>query len=134
MRSDPVVVRADASLLDVHRVLADAELHDAPVIDDDGTIVGVISTLDLLRAVLEERDADELARMTAIDVANPDLARVEPNLPVEEVARLMRDQRVHRVLVVEDGALIGILSVFDLLRLVEDGDVENELELEHRVH
>jgi CBS domain-containing protein len=158
MQSDPIVVSSDASLLAVHRLFTEEEIHGAPVVDDDGTLVGVISTLDLLRATLDERDAepsipayfrdqsdaewsqapadyaDRLALMTAIDVAIPDLVAVEPDTPIADVARIMRDQRVHRVLVVEDGVLLGILTTFDLLRLVENGALENQLEIEHRVH
>ena len=45
--------------------------------------------------------------------------QVRPDAPVPEVATTLREQRIHRVLVVEDGKLCGIVSTFDLIRLLE---------------
>jgi CBS domain-containing protein len=45
-----------------------------------------------------------------------ELVTVRPDAPVAEVARVMREQRVHRVLVIDDLQLVGVLTTFDLLR------------------
>ena len=46
-----------------------------------------------------------------------ELVFVAPDAPIAEVAALMRDQRVHRVLVLDEGELIGVVTSFDLLRV-----------------
>lgn len=47
---------------------------------------------------------------------------VHPDAPIPEVARRIREHGVHRLLVVEDGRLAGILSTFDLMTLLESAD------------
>jgi CBS domain-containing protein len=45
---------------------------------------------------------------------------VSPDAPARDVARILRENGVHRVFVSEDGRLLGVVSAFDLLRLIED--------------
>jgi CBS domain-containing protein len=40
--------------------------------------------------------------------------------PVTHVARVLRENGIHRVFVCEDGRLLGVVSTFDLLRLIEE--------------
>jgi CBS domain-containing protein len=47
-----------------------------------------------------------------------DLKTVGPQVTVEDVCRRMLDERIHRVLVVADGQLLGLISSFDIVRLV----------------
>jgi CBS domain-containing protein len=44
---------------------------------------------------------------------------VAPETPVPEVARILRENKIHRVLVVDKETLLGIISSFDLIRLLE---------------
>jgi CBS domain-containing protein len=163
MTTAPITVSPEASLLQVHRLFVEEEINGAPIVDDDGAVLGVISSLDLLRAVQEEYDEgaaasvptyfrehlpysgpdwirapedfqDRLGALTAIDAAVTEIVTVAPDAPVGEVARTMCEQRIHRVLVVDDGQLVGILTSFDLLRLIQNGGLADTLEVEHRVH
>jgi CBS domain-containing protein len=146
MQTGVITIDADASLLDAHRLFIESEITGAPVVDDAGTVVGVISSADLLRAVEEERDTaladrnyfrdltefsgpdwssdvedfqDRLAARTVADAMTPEAISVDAEVPVSEVARTMRTQRVHRVLVEEDRKLVGLISAFDLVALLE---------------
>lgn len=140
MQAGLITASPDTPLLDIHRMFVEEEIHGAPVVDDVGAVQGVVSTLDLIRAVRDGVDAcggyfyadapyiggnsvspDEdvmkrLADSTAADVMSRELVAVAPNAPLEEVAQMMRDQRVHRVLVIDNGELIGVITTFDLLR------------------
>lgn len=134
-------------LIDVHQLFIEEEIHGAPVVSDDGEVRGVISSADLLRAVFEVHESggettnylrdvleysgpdwsqslpqdfqDRLSNMTAADCMTESLVSVAPSASVAEVARLMRENKVHRVLVIEDGSLVGIVSSFDLVGVVE---------------
>lgn len=118
MQTDVMVITTDTSLLDIHRMFVQEEIHGAPVVDDDGTVRGVITSLDLLKPGADDVDSE---RLTAADVMTREVVSVPPNMPVEEVAATMRHQHVHRVLVIDDGELLGVLTTFDLLRaLVRD--------------
>ncbi len=143
-------VSESAPLIEVHRLFVEEEIHGAPVVsDDDGRVVGVISSADLLRAVFEEHEAtgsranrlesaievegtgadwsaalppdfeDRLSVLRAADYMTTTVATVELSTPVVEVARLVRNHRIHRVLVVDAGQLAGIISTFDLAGALE---------------
>ncbi|MDB4958413.1 MAG: domain containing rane protein [Myxococcales bacterium] len=144
MQINLLTVTPETPVLDIHRLFVEEEIHGAPVVDDEGVVHGVVSTLDLLRIERDEADpsvgattayfrddrsyrrpswttnADELeARLddvTAADVMTRELVTVTPDTPVAEVAQTMRDQHIHRVLVVEDRELVGVITSFDLLR------------------
>jgi CBS domain-containing protein len=134
-------------LLDVHRLFTEEEISGAPVVEEDGTLVGVITATDLLRAVSEEHDAsrseqnyfrdllpysspdwssapedfqDRLRQLRAEDFMTTDVVTVAPETPVTLVARRMRENRIHRVFVASGPQLVGLISAFDLLKLVEE--------------
>jgi CBS domain-containing protein len=146
MQTGVVTVDRDATLLDAHRLFVEEEIHGAPVVDADGEVVGVISTLDILRAVQEEHESttsipdyyreflpfsgpdwrsgaedfqDRLAQLTVGDAMTESVVSVSPDASIAEIARLLRQHRIHRVLVGEDGQLLGIVSTFDLVALLE---------------
>ena len=138
MTPEPVCANAGSSLRDVARLLDEYEISGLPVIDDQDRLIGVISRTDLLRRLLEgppsaRRDEDWLDLLTAdsatsvdVDVARlgtvDDLMSIDPIVARREeklskVARRLADERVHRVIIVdEDRHPIGILTTLDLLK------------------
>jgi CBS domain-containing protein len=147
METHLISVAPDTPLLDVHRLLTEEEISGAPVIQEDGMLVGVITSTDLLRVVGEEHDAgavatsyfrdllpysspdwsnvpedfqDRLSELRVEDAMTPDVVTIEPDATASEVARTLRGHHVHRVFVVEDQRLLGVISAFDVLRLVEE--------------
>jgi CBS domain-containing protein len=148
MQTGVTTIDRDATLLDAHRLLVEEEIHGAPVVDPDGSVVGVISTLDILRAVHEEHESstsiadyyreflpfsgpdwrsgpedfqDRLSQLTVGDAMTESVVAVPPDASIPEIARLLRQNRIHRVLVAEDARLLGIVSTFDLVALLEKG-------------
>lgn len=149
MQRDLITVTPETRILDVHRLFVEENIHGAPVVGDDGLVYGVISTLDLLRVVRDELEPgagstsatyfrDELPysgpdwydmpsdfqnrvqTLTAADAMTKDVIMVSPLATVDEVARTLRDHRIHRVLVGEDRVLQGLITTFDVLRLLTD--------------
>ncbi len=120
MQTDVVTVTPTTPLSTVHRLFIEEEIHGAPVVDDDGFVVGVVSTLDLSRALTDELDPDATLAMSAADVMTPEVVSVAPETRVSDVAKLMQDQHIHRVLVVKDRELVGMITTFDLLRAFTD--------------
>jgi CBS domain-containing protein len=147
MQTDVISVSPEASLIEVHRLLLEEEISGAPVIDEEGTVLGVISSKDLMRAVQDEYESgvagkapvyfredlpysgpdwlnapsdfqDRMGALTAADAMVHELISVVPETPIAEVARIMRGQRIHRVFVVEDQELLGIVTSFDLVGLL----------------
>ncbi|MCA9679447.1 MAG: CBS domain-containing protein [Kofleriaceae bacterium] len=136
MQRDPVTVPGDTPLLVVQHMMVAAEIDGVPIVDADGRVCGIVARADLLRAIDQACDQDVdagphgpepgdgdligyLGALTAADVAAPDVTWTTPETPASEVARLMRERGLHRVLVGTAPRLAGILTSFDLLRLAE---------------
>lgn len=151
MQRSVLTLSPEASLLDAHRLFVEEEITGAPVVRDDGTVAGVVTSLDLLRAVSEEHDSaqahgvyfrealefsgpdwsqgvedfqDRLAERRVSEVMTESVVVVPETATVSEVARTLRANRIHRVLVVRDHVLVGILSTFDLVGLLERAGAE----------
>lgn len=147
MQRDVISVTPETPILDIYRLFIEEEIHGAPVVDDSATVRGVITTLDLLRVTREELEPgaaatateyfredlpypvsawmhlpgdvqDRMANVCAKDAMSREIVKVGPDTTVEEVAHIMLDQRIHRVLVVENGALVGLITTFDALRAI----------------
>jgi CBS domain-containing protein len=148
MQKDVLTLSPETPLLGAHRFFVEEEIHGAPVVEDDGKVIGVVSTLDLLRAVEEEHERgssapsyfrdtlefsspswprvsedfqDRLNELTVRDIMNPELVAVSADASAPEVARAFTNNRVHRVLVLDGGKLLGLISTFDLVGLIESG-------------
>ncbi len=121
MQTDVMTVDPETPLVDVHRLFAEEEIHGAPVVDDEFRVCGIVSALDLLRAVGDRyNDFDDRMRdVTAADVMTGMVVSVTPDATAADVAHVMRTQRVHRVLVVDNKELLGVITTFDLLAALE---------------
>ena len=147
MERGVITVTPETRLLDVHRLFVEEEIHGAPVVGEDTLVRGVISTLDLLRAVRDEFEPgagatsatyfreelpysgpdwlripedlqDRMQDLTAGDAMSRDIVAVAPDATVDDIARTMLEHHVHRVLVCQDRVLLGVISVFDLIRVL----------------
>jgi len=124
MTPNPVSIHGGATVPEVLAFLTDTGFSAAPVLDDAGRPVGVVSRTDV---VVYERaraapPADPGGAVRAADLMTPTVFSVPPGVPAREVAREMVRQNVHRLFVVEGGVLIGVISALDLLRHFSAGD------------
>jgi CBS domain-containing protein len=110
-------------------LLVHAAISGAPVVASSGEVIGVLSATDVLRALGEALDEDRdegepddvlerFEAITAADIATPEVVWVSPDASASHVAQVMRSEGIHRVLVGSDRRLEGILTAFDLLRIV----------------
>lgn len=117
MVRDPVVVAPDLSLEDFLERVFFAHRHTAyPVVDDGGRAQGIVSFRDALRLPRDRwqelRVADVMVPIERSDIFAPDLA-------LEEAMRRLAGSQLRRALVVRGPELIGLLSVTDVVRLLE---------------
>lgn len=84
-----------------------------PVVDRDGTILGIVTELDILRAL---RCGDALGDTRVSDIMTRDVVSVEADAPLAEVMSVLDSKRIQRVPVLEDGRIIGVVSRPDILR------------------
>lgn len=110
-------VGPDDTVLDVLKLMADKDVGAAVVLDDE-RIAGIVSERDYARKValkgLTSRDAK------ARDIMSAKVVCVTPDESVEECMELMTKGRLRHLPVVEDGKLIGVVSIGDLVKAIID--------------
>jgi predicted transcriptional regulator len=146
METRVITLSPSDPLSNVHRLFCDEEIHGAPVVDDEGRVLGIITSMDLLKAASDEHESargdpsyfrelfeisgpdweeapegflDRLRERVTSEFMTEDVAYVGVDATIPEVARTLRANRIHRVLVVEDEVLQGIITTFDLVGLLE---------------
>ena len=116
MTVDPVVVDAEAPVTKAELLLKSYRISGLPVVAD-GALVGVISQTDLLNARSSELIGANWERVRVRHLMSRPPVTVHMNTSVERAARVMLEQHIHRVVVVdEDDVPIGVLTSTDLLR------------------
>jgi CBS domain-containing protein len=111
MTHDPRTVEPSATLTEVARIMREDDIG-AVVVVENGAAVGLVTDRDIVvRAVADGRDPNS----TSVgEVASGDLRTLTPDQDLEDAIALMREWDVRRVVVVQDGRPVGILSLGDL--------------------
>ena len=111
--SSVVTVSPDKTLEDVIQILADKRIGALVVAQADGSVAGIISERDIMRALAGHGgsafDAPVSSHMTAA------VTTCNKSATIEEVMALMTDGRFRHVPVCEDGRLIGLVSIGDVV-------------------
>lgn len=128
LASDEVVtVYLDESILDVAETLRETRVGSAVVLDTNDDVLGVVTDRDLV--VYGQQFVDSLARTTVNDILSMGVVSVGPDEEVLELTERMREEGVRRVPVVEDGDVLGIVTLDDvvvgLAEELESPELEN---------
>lgn len=86
-------------------------IHVLPVVYPDGTVAGIASSYDIA--------ADLKSETPLGTVMTDDVYPIPEYNDVHHAARLMRNHKIHHVIVTREKKVVGVLSSFDLLKLVE---------------
>jgi CBS domain-containing protein len=123
---DVATVAPDASLRSVAAVLTERGISGVPVVDEGGRVLGVISATDVV--ALEHQPG--ITAPTARDAMTSPAITIDLDRRVHEAASLMTTRGVNRLPVLNDGALVGIVSRADLVRAFvrTDADIKREIE------
>jgi len=121
-------VNADEDLARLSDLMEDIHVRHMPVKDKEGRLVGLVSQRDLLRSALftakdlpltEQREL--LQRMTVGEIMTADPETAEMDDDIEEAGRVMLDNKLGCLPVVEGGKLVGILTEADFVKFVVEG-------------
>jgi CBS domain-containing protein len=138
MSSPVVTVHPGTLVKDAARVLVSHAIGAAPVVDDDGTLVGIVSEADFLRLERDDdpRNAarrieptDNSAFTTVGDVMTRDVLALPDSLAAAEIARTMLEQALKHVPIVRGSEVVGIVSRRDILRALvrTDADIRSSV-------
>jgi predicted transcriptional regulator len=136
MAPNPKSIRQSASVRDAARFLVSNEIHTASVIDDAGRPVGVVSRTDLLDYWERRRDRlaaiaagelslhvagtapeEQLFDLKVMEIMTPVVFSVPMDAPIGKIVHKIAVLEVRCLFVTDEhGVLVGLISVFDLLR------------------
>ena len=117
----------DSRLLDAALLIRRTGKRHVPILAAEGKVVGIISDRDVSRmapsmlAQMTPEDYNRVFEATPITVAmtkNPMI--VSPDTPIAEAVALLYTKKIGALLAVEDGKLVGILTVNDMLGLLNE--------------
>ncbi len=108
-------LHVDTFVADVETYFSKHEISGAPLIDDQGQLVGFVSKSDVSRF---DSTGDDPFYARVHEIANPNVITIPPSAAIEDAAELMLRKHVHHLVVVEVTDVVGILSAFDFVRLV----------------
>lgn len=107
-------VRPDATLLDVAQKLGPKKIGAIVVVGINGVVAGIISERDIIR-VISEKGAEALT-MAVSEVMTRHVVSCSETSELEELMETMTKGRFRHLPVVDDGALVGIISIGDVVK------------------
>jgi CBS domain-containing protein len=138
MTTDLVTFTPETDVVKAAQILLDRHINGAPVVDENGRLVGILCQSDLvaqqkkipvptlftlLDGVFQltskkqiEKELGKIAALTVAEAMTPDPVTVSPDTTIETVAALMVDSSYHTLPVVENDRLVGIIGKEDVLR------------------
>lgn len=129
-KSSPVplqTVSPDHTIQEAVQMLCEHNIGALPVLDLEGSLVGILSERDILRLLCRE-DAAAGLRRTVREVMTRDLVISVPDDSLDYVMRVMTDRRVRHLPVLEDRRLVAIVSIGDVVKAQYD---ERETEIRY---
>ena len=125
MMGNPVTLKPVDTLDLANDIISLGRIRHIPVLEE-GRLVGLLSERDLIGAAASEIFGLKQKRKSALlktvlikDVMKKKVIVTKPDTSIKDAARLMADKRIGCVPVIEDGALVGLLTTTDILRYVE---------------
>lgn len=125
MTSKVITITPDTSLPDAHRLMDDHNIRRLPV-EQHGRLVGIVTRGDVRGA--EPSDASSLniwemnyllSKLTIDKIMTKNPITIGPEATIEQAARLMLEEKVSGLPVVDDqGSIVGIITESDIFRLV----------------
>lgn len=117
MVPNPAVFTRDTDLLDAIRVLLDRRISGAPVVDERGNLIGVLTERDFLRAALVAGYHGESGGCVG-DYMSSDVEAVHSDDSLLDVAMRFIETKYRRYPVIEDNRVVGLVARRDVLRAV----------------
>jgi CBS domain-containing protein len=129
MQKPPIVIRQDETVANLCNVLQAAHINGLPVVDGEGEIVGIVTEEDILYGSMGDSGSAPTSPAAAGEpilvrdiMTSPAVCATE-DTEIVEICRLMWTMRIHRVPIVQDGRVTGIVSAMDLVRAIAEGAI-----------
>lgn len=140
MSADVITVKKDATIEEIAHILTEKNISGVPVVDDDNSVIGVVTQKDLLYKKIEPRFPpvveilggliflksvknynEELRKLVATkaeEIMTKKVVTVDEDTDIERIAELMVEQDINRIPVVKASKLVGIISRTDVVKYI----------------
>ena len=109
-------IHPEASAKEAAQLLDQMRISGLPVVDEDSTIIGIVTEADIISKV--DREGLRVA-----DIMSHEVIFVDEETSVSEIAMLLTERKIKRVPIVNDGKLVGIVSRADIVHAVAEGNL-----------
>lgn len=140
MTTDVLTVSKDARVKDIAKLFSDKRIGGAPVVDENGKVIGIVTDGDLIMQDVKihfphylslldgfiilgstKRFEEQLRKAVGAeikDVMTEDVITVEEDALIEDIATLMMEKNVSRLPVVKEEKLVGLITRGDIVRAI----------------
>ena len=141
MTSGVVTVSTETSVKELATILLERNISGVPVLDENDNLVGIVTESDLIFqnkrihvppviTILDsflfldnpdrmEQELKKIAGATVRDICSEDVVTILPTTPLDEIATIMTEQKIHTLPVVNgDSEMIGIVGKKDIIRTI----------------
>jgi acetoin utilization protein AcuB len=125
MTRSPITAPPEMPMQEALKLMRERGIRRLPVVDKKGKLVGIVSDRDLLHA--SPSDATSLSvwelnyllsKVTLKELMTTPVITVSPETPVQEAARIMAEEKIGGLPVVQAGKVVGIITETDLFRVL----------------
>lgn len=146
MTTQVITVKPDTDILQAAKLLLDNHINGLPVVDDEGSLQGIICQADLITqqeklplpsffVLLDtpiplhlpktiEKEIHKITATKVSDAMTPHPVTVAPETSLEELATLMVKHNIHTLIVMDHDKLVGIIGKEDILRTLMAAPLE----------
>jgi acetoin utilization protein AcuB len=124
MSHSPVTIGADTPITEALKVMRQNSVRRLPVLDPEGRLLGIVSEKDLLYASPSSASSLSiyemhymLSQLKVTEVMSSDVITISPDIPLEEAARIMADNKIGGLPVVQGDRLVGIITETDIFKV-----------------
>jgi CBS domain-containing protein len=121
-----VTALPSTTIFEAERSMVTRGFRRLPIVSD-GKVVGIITTMDVIRffgsgevfKYLRSGTIIQVLNTPALEIATKDVSTIEPNADVGQAAKIMRDKDIGAVPVAKNGKLVGIITERDFFKIIE---------------
>ncbi len=111
MTKNVATASLDSTLEDVASMMKEDDTGAIPVVDD-GELAGIVTDRDIvIRCIAEGKDPSDT---TVEEILTEELHTIEPDADIDDAALIMSERQIRRLPVVEEGELVGVISLGDI--------------------
>ncbi|MFH1977848.1 MAG: CBS domain-containing protein [Candidatus Aenigmatarchaeota archaeon] len=111
MKKDVTTASEETTIQEASRIMADNHIG-CLVITKNNTVTGIVTEYDILRSVAEGKDAE---KKTVAHIMTPYIHAVTPDQKLEAAIKILKKERIKKLLVMDGRKLIGILTATDII-------------------